>query len=96
MEPFGLVPLEAMACGKAVIGVSEGGVKETVLDSITGKLTSRNSRKFAKAIEELLGDNELRLAFGHEARKYVLQNWTWEKSTKELEAHLITTASMHE
>jgi glycosyltransferase involved in cell wall biosynthesis len=37
-EDFGMSPLEAMAAGKPVIGVSEGGLLETVVDEVTGKL----------------------------------------------------------
>ncbi|MDI4652869.1 MULTISPECIES: glycosyltransferase [Pseudoalteromonas] len=37
-EDFGMSPVESMAAGKPVIGVSEGGVKETVVDSVTGIL----------------------------------------------------------
>lgn len=37
-EDFGMSPVESMAAGKPVIGVSEGGVKETVVDGVTGIL----------------------------------------------------------
>lgn len=37
-EDFGISPLESMACGKPVVGVDEGGVKETVLHEQTGYL----------------------------------------------------------
>lgn len=39
-EDFGLVPLEAMASGKPVVAVNEGGYKETVIDRFTGRLVS--------------------------------------------------------
>lgn len=41
-EDFGISPLESMACGKPVIGVGEGGVKETVLHEQTGYLCPAN------------------------------------------------------
>ena len=41
-EDFGISPLESMACGKPVIGVDEGGVKETVLHEQTGYLCPPN------------------------------------------------------
>ena len=40
-EPFGLVPLESMSCGTPVVGVGDGGVKETVINGKTGILTGR-------------------------------------------------------
>jgi glycosyltransferase involved in cell wall biosynthesis len=46
-EPFGLVPLEAMACGTPVVGVCEGGVLETVLDGETGILVERDLQLFS-------------------------------------------------
>ena len=39
LEPFGFVPLEAMSCGTPVVGVNEGGVRETVVNGKTGILT---------------------------------------------------------
>ena len=36
LEPFGLTPLEANACGVPIVAVAEGGVRETVIDGVTG------------------------------------------------------------
>jgi glycosyltransferase involved in cell wall biosynthesis len=87
-EPFGLVPLEAMACGKPVVGVREGGVKETVVDNYTGILVERDPRKFGRAIQSLLKNPSQVALYGENGRKYVLENWSWEKSTLELEQHM--------
>lgn len=87
-EPFGLVPLEAMACGKAVVGVREGGIKETVVDGKTGILVERDPRKFGLAIQSLLENPSLAALYGKKGRKHVLENWSWERSTAELERHL--------
>lgn len=88
MEPFGLVPLEAMACGTPVVGVAEGGVCETVVDGVTGYLVKRNPVQFAEAIRFLLEDPKLRKQYGRQAREYVLDNWTWDKSVIQIEKHL--------
>ncbi len=91
-EPFGLVPLEAMACGKSVIGVNEGGVKETVVDNFTGCLVDRNPRKFAEVIQLLLENPSLADQYGRNGRKHVLENWSWEKSASNLEQQMYRIA----
>jgi glycosyltransferase involved in cell wall biosynthesis len=92
-EPFGLVPLEAMACGTPVVGVREGGVPETVVDQRTGLLVERDPVQFAEAVRSLLDDTERCQRFGHQARHYVLDRWTWDQATANLEDHLIDSAS---
>jgi glycosyltransferase involved in cell wall biosynthesis len=42
-EDFGMSPVESMAAGKPVIGVAEGGLKETIVDDETGFLLSANN-----------------------------------------------------
>jgi glycosyltransferase involved in cell wall biosynthesis len=79
-EPFGNIPLEAMACGTPVVGVAEGGLRESILDGETGFLTERDPAKFAAAVMKLLEDPVLAEKFGQNGRDYVLQEWTWEKS----------------
>lgn len=91
-EPFGLVPLEAMACGKPVVGVKEGGVKETVVDNFTGRLVDRDTRKFAEAVQLLLENPALAAQYGNNGRRHVLENWSWEKSADNLEQHMYRIA----
>jgi len=52
-EDFGLTPLEAMASGKPVIAVKEGGFLETVVDGITGRLVEPNADRIAEAVREI-------------------------------------------
>ncbi|HJT21778.1 MAG TPA: glycosyltransferase family 4 protein [Nitrospira sp.] len=80
MEPFGLVALEAMACGTPVIGVREGGVRESVLDGVTGLLVERNIGDVGKAIQCLIGSDELRERLGAQAARHVKQEWVWERT----------------
>ena len=87
-EPFGLVPLEAMACGKPVVGVDEGGVKETIVNQYTGLLVERDPRKFGEAIQLLLEDPTLIDQYGKNGRKHTLENWSWEKSVDKLEQYM--------
>lgn len=49
-EDFGVVPVEAMACGKPVIGLNIGGVSETVINNKTGILLDDNSASLKSAI----------------------------------------------
>jgi glycosyltransferase involved in cell wall biosynthesis len=52
-EDFGLTPVEAMASGKPVVAVKEGGYLETVLDGITGKLVSPRVDALVEAVSEI-------------------------------------------
>lgn len=80
MEPFGLVALEAMACGAPVIGVREAGIRESVIDGMTGILVDRNPDDAGRAIVRLLRDPELRDRMSRQAVEYVRREWVWEKT----------------
>jgi len=92
MEPFGLVPLESMACGTPVVGVREGGVRESVVNGCTGLLVDREPERFARAVELLLKDEALAARFGRQAREYVAAEWNWDRAVRELELCLRRTA----
>jgi glycosyltransferase involved in cell wall biosynthesis len=92
-EPFGLVPLESMACGTPVVGVGEGGVRESVVHGQTGLLTERNPEQFADAIRTLLENEELVKRYGKQAREHVLEQWPWDKAVQRLEKHLVQAAN---
>jgi len=84
LEPFGLAPLEAMACGTPVIAVKEGGVRESVVHNETGILTERDETMFAKAITELLLDEKRRQHMGQRAVEVVHDFWTLEHAGERL------------
>jgi glycosyltransferase involved in cell wall biosynthesis len=92
LEPFGLVPLEAMACGTPVVGVREGGVTDSIVHERTGLLVERDPAKFAMAIQYLLSNPCIRAEYGRNGREHVIQNWTWEQSVSALERHLLAYA----
>lgn len=87
-EPFGLVPLEAMACAKPVVAVAEGGVVESVQHEQTGLLAPREPALFAAALARLLDDPALGQAYGRAGRAVVEQRWTWETAVGQIEAQL--------
>jgi glycosyltransferase involved in cell wall biosynthesis len=64
LEPFGLVPLESMACGTPVIAVREGGLRESVRDGETGYLVDRDETALGAAIDAVIGDDALRRCLG--------------------------------
>ena len=80
LEPFGLGVLEAMACGTPVVAVKEGGVREIVIDGMTGILVDRDEKLFADAVESLLIDKDQREGMGSHSVKIVQERWTLEKA----------------
>jgi D-inositol-3-phosphate glycosyltransferase len=76
-ESFGLVALEAMACGTPVVASRVGGLTGTVRDSETGYLIPwQCPEPFAERLELLLGNEGLRTAFGLSAREAV-ERFRW-------------------
>lgn len=94
MEPFGLVPLESMACGTPVVGIREGGVRETVIHNQTGLLADRDPEQFATAIVTLLEDRFLIECLGKQGRECVEQQWGWQKAITTLEKYLKQVAEL--
>ena len=76
-ESFGLVAVEAMACGTPVVASRVGGLVSTVIDGVTGYLIPwRCPGPFAEKIEVLLENPELRANFSAAARKSV-ERFRW-------------------
>ncbi|MCK8678811.1 glycosyltransferase [Streptomyces lichenis] len=77
-EPFGIVPLEAMACGRPVVASAVGGQLDTVADPATGRLVPpRDPEALAAAVAALLADPALRAACGAAGRRRVLSRYGW-------------------
>jgi glycosyltransferase involved in cell wall biosynthesis len=83
-EPFGLVPLEAMACGKPVVASRIGGTVEIVKDGSSGFLVKNTPKAFADAVVKLLVDEELSKRFGIEGRRIAIADFTWDKVAAKL------------
>jgi glycosyltransferase involved in cell wall biosynthesis len=91
-EPFGLVNVEAMACGVPVVASAVGGIPEIVVPDETGVLVPFEpegggspeprdpesfSRALADAVNALMADPERRVAMGRAARARVLARFSW-------------------
>ncbi|MCK6564373.1 MAG: glycosyltransferase [Dehalococcoidia bacterium] len=77
-ESFGLVAVEAMACGTPVVASRVGGLVSSVIDGVTGYLIPwRCPGPFAEKLEVLLHNPELRANFGAAARRSV-ERFRWE------------------
>jgi starch synthase len=90
-EPFGIINLEAMACGAPVVASATGGIKEVVVDGETGYLVPFNqdpasnfptdpdrfARDLAARISDLLADPEKCKLFGRAGRKRVEDKFSW-------------------
>jgi D-inositol-3-phosphate glycosyltransferase len=78
-EPFGLVAIEAMACGTPVVASAVGGLKFTVISEETGLLVPPHDvAKFAHAIERILTDDIWARKARKQAAARVQQKFSWE------------------
>jgi starch synthase len=91
-EPFGIINLEAMACGTPVVASAVGGIREVVVPGETGLLVpfeprgegdfeprdpARFAQDLAEAIDSLLADPARRARMGQRARERVERSFSW-------------------
>ena len=78
-EPFGIVPLEAMAVGRPVVGSDVGGLKDTVVPGVTGeRVPPRRPDELARVLAGLLADPVRRAAYGRAGVQRVQRLYRWE------------------
>lgn len=97
-EPFGIINLEAMACGTPVVAASVGGIKEVVVHGETGflvNLEQQNSSPFepahpakfskdlAQRINELMRDPAKQDAMGRKGRKRAEEIFSWQSIARQ-------------
>ncbi|MCL4363384.1 glycosyltransferase [Candidatus Marsarchaeota archaeon] len=86
-EDYGLVPLEAMASGKPIIAVNEGGPTETIIDGETGFLAN-SKEEMASKMALVAGNADMAERMGRNGIERVKKHYSWERFFKLFEAGL--------
>ena len=107
-EPFGIINLEAMACGRAVVASAVGGIREVVQHGVTGYLVPLEqmsaspfepinpeafSRDLAARINEVMADPAKQAAFGEAGRRRAVEVFSWGAIAKQTQALYETLVS---
>ena len=87
VEGFGIVFLEANACGKPVIGGRSGGTADAIADGESGYLVDpKDSAAVARATIGLLTDTSLALRMGSAGRRRAEASFSWERASRQVQS----------
>jgi glycosyltransferase involved in cell wall biosynthesis len=79
-EPFGIVPVEAMACGVPVLAAAVGGMLDTVVDGMTGVLVPpKDPQACAHALNSMLADPARLAEWGATGRRRAQSRYSWDR-----------------
>jgi glycosyltransferase involved in cell wall biosynthesis len=93
-EPFGIVPLEAMACGVPVVASAVGGLTDSIADQRTGWLVpARDPAALATALGQLLADPAKRAALGAAGVERARRKYSWRRVAEQTEAVYLQLAA---
>lgn len=86
LEPFGLAPLEANACGTYVVAIAEGGIRESICEGRNGHLLiDYNEDELSGVILKFVTDLNYASLKGEEALLWVKEKWDWESMADNIE-----------
>ena len=84
-EPFGITPVEAMACARPVIGAAVGGIRTTVVDGVTGFLVPpKDPKALAARLAHLMENPAKAESFGFAGRVRSAKLYTWSRVARGL------------
>ena len=85
-EPFGIVPIEAMACGVPVVATAVGGMLDTIVDGVTGAFVQPGCPdRIAAATRAMLDDDAACRAMGRRGAARVRDLYTWNRIAAQTE-----------
>lgn len=87
-EPFGLVTLEAAACGLPLLAARTGAALDLIEDGVTGFFVRPEPQQIAAGLDELAGDRELLLAMSAAVHERALE-FSWDRQAREIEALML-------